>query len=159
MDALRGLPMNAHQPAAHAHLQLPYLDTDPPPWGARGLAYLLILLFCAAAVAAVVIHVPETVSSPFELVPVGGTDPVRASRDGFVVEVRVADAQAVQSGQTLFVIRSEATGDRSSELAGQEIQRTGARESLENAVKKHQARIQADASEEGRLRARVAALA
>jgi multidrug efflux pump subunit AcrA (membrane-fusion protein) len=148
----QGSPSSSHFPPA-------FLDTELPHWGARGLAYVLILLFTASAVASVVIQVPETVSSPFELVPVGGTDPVRASRDGFVVEVHAADGQVVPRGQTLFVIRSEATGDRSSELAALEVQRTGASESLVNAAKKHEAREQADAEEERRLEGRVAFLA
>jgi HlyD family secretion protein len=142
-----------------SHFAPAFLDTELPHWGARGLAYVLILLFTALAVAAFVIQVPETVASPFGLVPVGGTDPVRASRDGFVAEVLVADGQVVPQGRTLFVIRSEVTGDRSSELATLEVQRTGASESLVNAARKHEARDQADAEEERRLEGRAAFLA
>ncbi|HEV2799641.1 MAG TPA: HlyD family secretion protein [Pyrinomonadaceae bacterium] len=47
----------------------PFLDTDPPHWAARGLAYLLILLFVGVVSASLLIRIPETVSAPFILVP------------------------------------------------------------------------------------------
>jgi HlyD family type I secretion membrane fusion protein len=135
-----------------------YLDTAPPSWGARGLAYLLLLLFAAAAVAAVVIELPETVACPFVLVPQGGTDPVRASCDGFVSDLRVHDGQEVKAGDPLFVIRSDVTSDRSGELASLEVQRQGAVESLANARKKYDTQRLADEDEMHKLEARAAAL-
>ena len=51
----------------------PFLDTTPPHWAANGLAYLVIAVVAVATVAAVVVQVPETVSSPFVLAPCSGT--------------------------------------------------------------------------------------
>ncbi len=134
------------------------LTLDPPHWGARGLSYVLILLFVAATVAAIAIEVPETVSCPFVLVPVGGTDPVRAPHDGFI-DVRVTDSQTVAAGETLFVIRSDLAGDRSGELATLTVQRDGAEESRTNAKKKYETQKLADEAEIRRLEARAEALA
>jgi HlyD family type I secretion membrane fusion protein len=140
-------------------LSLGYLDTAPPSWGTRGLAYLLLVLFAAAAVAAVVIQLPETVACPFVLVPCGGTDPVRASCDGFVSELRVHDGQEVKAGDPLVVIRSDITSDRSGELASLEVQQQGAAESLANARKKYDSQRLADEDGLHQLQARAAALA
>jgi HlyD family type I secretion membrane fusion protein len=139
-------------------VSLGYLDTAPPSWGARGLAYLLLMLFAAAAVAAVVIQLPETVTCPFVLVPKGGTDPIRASCEGFVSELHVHDGQEVQPGEPLFVIRSDITSDRSGELASLEVQKQGAAESLANARKKHDTQRLADVDDLHQLQTRAAAL-
>jgi membrane fusion protein len=133
-----------------------YLDSDPPHWSARGLAYTLILLFVAAGVASVVIQMPETVSSPFVLVPMGGTDPVRASRDGFVAAIHVCEGQVVSKGEPLFVIHSNVTGDRSGELLSLQVQRDGAKESLVNAKKKYDTQCLADREEIRKLQMREA---
>jgi multidrug efflux pump subunit AcrA (membrane-fusion protein) len=119
---------------------------------------MLILLFVAAAVASVVIHVPETVASPFVLVPVGGTDPVRAPVDGFL-EVRAVDGQAVRADEVLFVIRSDQIGTRSSELEAARVQRGGAQASLANAEKKYQTQQLADKEAIARLTTRSESLA
>jgi hypothetical protein len=50
-----------------------FLDSTPPHWVANGLAYLVIAVVAIATVAAVVVRVPETVSSPFVLAPCSGT--------------------------------------------------------------------------------------
>jgi multidrug efflux pump subunit AcrA (membrane-fusion protein) len=136
-----------------------FLDQEPPHWVARGLARLLILLFVAAVVAGIVIQLPETVSSPFVLVPVGGTDPVRAARDGWVVEVRAADGQAVQPGEPLFVLRSDSVGDRSGERETLKVQRDGLRTSRDNARTKYDRQRLADEEELRKLQARTAYLA
>ena len=94
----------------------PFLDPEPPHWVARGLATVLMLLFAASIVAALVIRVPERVSGPFVLVPAQGGDPVRASRSGIVTGVRAAEGAAVSAGDTLFRMRSDPVGDRSAEL-------------------------------------------
>jgi multidrug efflux pump subunit AcrA (membrane-fusion protein) len=104
------------RPPTAANELPPFLEMDTPPWAARGLAYILLLLFATAAVVAIVLRIPETVSSPFVLLPVRGTDPVKAPRSGIVVEVRVAEGGAVAQGAALFVIQSPAIGDRSAEL-------------------------------------------
>jgi membrane fusion protein len=45
---------------------------NPPPWVARSLGWLLVLVFLAAAVGAVLIRVPETIRCGFVLVQGGG---------------------------------------------------------------------------------------
>src|SRR5947208_3564100 len=56
---------------------LPFLTAAPPPWAVRALAWFLIAIFATAAVASVIVRVPETVVGRFVLVPMRGTDPVR----------------------------------------------------------------------------------
>ena len=58
----------------------PFLPTEPPHWAARGLTWIVLVVFAAALIASIVITLPERVSSPFVLVPAHGTDPIRASR-------------------------------------------------------------------------------
>jgi multidrug efflux pump subunit AcrA (membrane-fusion protein) len=131
-----------------------FLNTELPPWGARSLAACLIAVFAVAVVGSVIIRLPETVVCPFVLVPREGLDPVRASSDGVIIDVRVADAQTVAKGQELFVIRSDSTADRSGESSTLELQITGARAGLANARKKHDNERLADQLEEARLKAR-----
>jgi hypothetical protein len=50
-----------------------FFDPTPPHWAANGLAYLVIAVVAIATVAAVVVEVPETVSSPFVLKPCSDT--------------------------------------------------------------------------------------
>ena len=75
-----------------------FLDVEPPHWAARGLAYLVILVFGATAVASAVVEVPETVSARFVLVPVRGTDPVRAARGGVMARALAVEGREVASG-------------------------------------------------------------
>jgi HlyD family secretion protein len=141
-------------------------ETDPPAflpghvphWAARGLAWLLLGLAAAAAVAAVAIRVPEAVDSRFVLVPVEGVDQVRVPRDGSVSEVRTAEARAVAAGDPLVVIRSAAVGDRAAELRGLQIQVEGAAARLANESQRHESQRRADSEEERRLRDRLALL-
>jgi len=133
----------------------PYLEPEPPHWAARGLAYLLILLFVTAIVASVTIHIPETVSGPFVLVPIHGTDPVRSLDDGIISEVRVAEGQPVSRGSALFIIQSQRIGDRSSELGTVQAQRRGAEERLINTKRKYESEHLADQQEEKRLKGRI----
>jgi multidrug efflux pump subunit AcrA (membrane-fusion protein) len=131
-----------------------YLNTELPSWGTRSLAVCLIAVFVVAAVGSVVIRLPETVVCPFVLVPREGLDPIRASSDGVVIAVRVADAQDVARGQELFVIRSDSTADRSGEFTTLQLQINGARAGLANARKKYDNERLADELEETRLKAR-----
>src|SRR5215813_4248996 len=94
----------------------PFLDAAPPHWAARGLVYVILVVFGTAAVAASVIEVPETVSSPFVLVPVRGTDPVRATRGGVLVKPLATEGKEVAAGEVLFVIKSETAVDRTANL-------------------------------------------
>jgi HlyD family secretion protein len=136
----------------------PFLDDEPPHWAARGLSLLLLGVFVAGVVASVVITLPETVSSPFVLVPGQGTDPIRASRGGTVGAVRLAEGQAVRRGAPAFVIRSAVAGDRSAELRSLETQMTGAEDSRLNARQRFESQRRADLEEERRLSARAAHL-
>lgn len=137
----------------------PFLDVDPPHWAVRGLAYVLIALFAAAAAASIVITLPEAVSSPFVLVPLQGTDPVRASRGGIVAAVQVHEGQAVARGDPALVIRSPSVGDRSAELRTLETQLLGSEEGRRNARQKHESQRRSDAEETDRLTRRAAHLA
>ena len=137
----------------------PFLGVDPPHWAARGLAVLLLVLFVGGAVAAFVVQVPETVTSPFVLVPARGTDPVRAPRNGVVAIVQVQEGRAVRGGEPIFVIRSPAISDMSSEARGLETQLAGAEESRANARLKHESQRRADEEEATRLARRGAYLA
>lgn len=136
----------------------PFLDTDPPHWAARGLAYLLILLFLCLAVSAVAVHVPETVTGSFRLVPERGTDPVRALRRGTVASLRVSDGASIARGETLLVIQSEPAGDRSAALKTSYAQRRGAAESAHNAEAEFESQRRAEVEEERTLRDRAASL-
>ena len=129
----------------------PFLETDPPHWAARGLSYILILLFTAALLASALVHIPETVSGSFVLVPMHGTDPVRASDDGIVSEVRVTEGASVRKGDPLFVIQSKLTGDRSAELRTLRMQSKGSGDKLASAHMKYESQRLADEQEEKRL--------
>lgn len=129
----------------------PFLSGDPPHWVARALGRLLLVLFVGGLVAAVAVQVPETVSATFVLVPIRGTDPIRAPRSGIVVDVRVAQGRSVQQGDPLFVVRSPAAGDRSAELKSLEAQLAGADEAHTNARRKHENQRQSDGEEATRL--------
>lgn len=80
------------------------LPAEPPPWVARALAWVLIALFLTAVVASIAVRVPETVASPFVLVPRGGADPIQAPRAAVVHEVMVSEGQQVRRGDKMFVL-------------------------------------------------------
>jgi biotin carboxyl carrier protein len=138
--------------------QTPFLEGAPPHWAARGLSITLIVVFVAVVVASIVITLPETISSPFMLVPGHGADPIRASRGGVVAAVRVSEGQSVERGAPAFVIRSAAAGDRSSELRSLETQMTGADESRLNSRQRYESQRRADEEEQRRLSARASFL-
>lgn len=140
------------------HAEPPYLDTEPPHWAARGLAWFILALFSAALVASMLVRVPETVAGPFVLVPVHGTDPVRAPRKGQVAEVRALEGQAVARGAALYIIQSEPLGDRLGELAAVEMQLRGAGPALENLDRAHAEARRADERQLEMLVARRASL-
>ncbi|MBS1811480.1 MAG: HlyD family efflux transporter periplasmic adaptor subunit [Acidobacteria bacterium] len=133
----------------------PYLTTDPPHWAARGLSYLLMLIFVAIVIGSVVIQVPETVSAPFVLAPRLGTDPVRALRRGIIEQVNLVEGQSVKEGDKLFVIRSEQTGEQSADLRTLETELRSANESLRLASEKFRSQQQAAAEERVRLQGRI----
>ena len=81
------------------------LPQDPPPRIIRGIAWLLIAMFFTGMIAAITVHLPETVSAAFVLVPQNGADPIQSSRLAVVSSVKVSEGETVKSGQELFVLR------------------------------------------------------
>src|SRR5438067_544364 len=114
----------------------PFLEVDPPHWAARGVSYLLILFFFMVSVASFVIRVSQTVSSPFSLLPMQGTDPMRALYDGTILEVRASEGQVVKKGSPIFIMRAEDAVDRASEYKTLETKLKGSNETLSNVSKK-----------------------
>ncbi len=145
-------------PDAAAEAPPPFLEGEPPHWAARGLTLVVLVVFVAAVVGSIVITLPETISSPFVLVPGHGADPIRAARSGVVAAVRVAEGQTVARGAPAFVIRSAAAGDRSAELRSLETQMTGAEDSRLNTRQRYEGQRRADEEEQRRLQARAANL-
>ncbi|MEP6731100.1 MAG: HlyD family efflux transporter periplasmic adaptor subunit [bacterium] len=136
----------------------PFLQTDPPHWIARGLSTLLLVLFITAFLIAALVRVPETVTGSFVLVPERGADPVRAAREGTITDVRAKEGVHVHKGATLFVIRSQAIGDRAAEMRSLEVQRGGSDQRLANAQAERASQRRADELEAHRLDAKVASL-
>ncbi len=83
------------------------LPQDPPPWFVRSVAWLLIAMFAVALLAAVVVHLPETVTCPFVLGPAQGADPIQSPRLAVVNQVCTTEGQIVKRGAPLFVLRSD----------------------------------------------------
>jgi membrane fusion protein len=136
----------------------PFLDVEPPPWAARGLAYVIIAMAALAVLAAVVVRVPETVSGPFSLVPTDGADPVRARRAGVVAEVRVHEGDTVGLGAPMLILRSASLSDRSGDARQLEAQARGDRTRLRISASQYETRRRAAAAEEHRLKTRIASL-
>jgi membrane fusion protein, hemolysin D len=133
-----------------------FFESEPPHWAARGLAWVMILVFAAAVVASVVIRIPETVSSSLRLVPLRGTDPIRAARGGVVTAVRVREGDMASRGEPAFTIRSSAVGDRAGELASLEAQLAGTEQSRANARERYETQRRGDDEEATRLTRRAA---
>ena len=74
------------------------IPQDPPPQVIRGIAWLLIAIFFTGMIAAITVHLPETVSAPFVLVPQNGADPIQSSRVAVVSAVKVAEGETVKVG-------------------------------------------------------------
>jgi multidrug efflux pump subunit AcrA (membrane-fusion protein) len=124
----------------------PFLSTEPPPLAARGLAWILIALFVFTTIVAAVLKLPETIASPFVLIPIRGADPVRAPRSGTIAQVFAAEGHTVAKGAPLFAIRSDEFRNRLSEKTALESQLRGSTESQENARRKSE--IEGRAAEE-----------
>ncbi len=136
-----------------------FLALAAPHWAARSLSYTIIALVLVAAIASVVIRLPETVTADFVLVPERGTDPVKATRQGVVNQVFVSEGQSVNQGDVIATLRSESAGDRAAELMTIQTRLAGAGESFINAKAKFTAQTLADEQETRRLTARVEHLA
>jgi multidrug efflux pump subunit AcrA (membrane-fusion protein) len=137
---------------------VPFAPSDPPHWAADGLAYVLIGVTIVVAISSIVVTIPETVSGRFVLVPVRGLDPIRAPRKGMAGAVRVAEGQVVSRGESLFVIRSEPTGDRFAELRVLEEQVQSADARATNARRQFESQQLADLEEQRTLQQRYASL-
>ncbi len=133
----------------------PFLTSDPPHWAARGLSYLLILIFASLVAASILIQIPETISAPFVLAQRLGTDPVRALRHGIIQQVNLVEGQTVKQGETLFIIRSEQTGDQSADLRTLENQLRAANEGLLIASEKSRSQQLAAVEERRRLQGQI----
>jgi len=133
----------------------PYLDTTPPHWVARGLAHVIIAAFALTLVAAILVKVPETVSGPFTLVPIRGTDPVRAVKSGVLVEVRVAEGDNVTRGSTLFLLRSASMSDRAADRLTLESQLRANEQRLTILKSQYDTRKRSDEAEGRRLQNRI----
>lgn len=133
----------------------PFLTSDPPHWAARGLSYLLMLIFVSLVAASILIQIPETISAPFVLAQRLGTDPVRALRHGIIQQVDLVEGQSVKQGDMLFVIRSEQTGDQSADLRSLENQLRGANEGLLIASEKYRSQQLATTEERRRLQGQI----
>lgn len=136
----------------------PFLVSAPPPWAARGLAWVLLGLFAGGALALFLVQVPETVAAPFALVPERGGDLVRSLHDGVVTGVLVSDAQVVERGAVLFTVGSEAAGDRAAEATALATSLSGGGERIDNERATHENQRLADEAELERLRQHVDAM-
>jgi membrane fusion protein len=136
----------------------PFLDEEPPPWAARSLSTVLLVLFAVAIAALFVVRVPETVSASFALEPMRDADPVRALHPGTVSSVNVAEAQIVREREVLFVLASEMVGDRVAERRVIDARIAGGRDRRANERLKFENQERADEQEQQRLEARLAAL-
>jgi len=139
-------------------MNAPFLDATPPPWAARSLSTILIVLFGVLVAALFVVRVPESVWATFVVRPVRGADPVRTLHEGIVDKVSVEDAQQVQAGAVLFVIASEPVGDRIAERQALDARLSGGTGRLSNERQKYENAARADAQERDRLEQRAANL-
>lgn len=138
-----------------SHIAKTFLTLAPPHWAARGFSYAIIAIVLIAAIAAVVIKLPETVTADFVLVPARGTDPIKSTRQGIVNQVFVSEGQSVNHGDVIATLRSEAAGDRAAELMTVQTQLAGTGESFINAKARLGAQTLADEQELHRLAARI----
>ena len=83
------------------------LPQDPPPWFVRSTSWLLISMFGVALLAAIFVHLPDTVTCTFVLTASQGADPIQAPRQAVVHRVAVSEGQKVKAGDTLFVLGSD----------------------------------------------------
>ena len=122
------------------------IPQDPPPRVIQAIGWLLIAMFFTGLVAAITVHLPETVRAPFVLVPQHGADPIQSPRVAVVSAVKVAEGEAVKSGQELFVLRSD-------EIRGLSTQANAAKEDLRT---REQGLLKADSAYASQLEIKLA---
>lgn len=98
-------------PAKTWETDAPLVATEPPPWFARALAWLLISLFLVILLAAIFVRVSETVNARFVLVTEGGADPIVSPRQAVLEQVNLKTGQEVKKGEVLFVMRVDDVRD------------------------------------------------
>lgn len=136
----------------------PFLSNEPPHWAVRALAWLVVGLVLVAAILSAVVRVPETVVGRFLLVPVAGSDPVKAPRRGQVSAVRVAEGDVVSRGAPLMVVRSDPVGELSAELTSLRSRLQGLDAAERNTREQYEGRRRADAQQRAMLEALLASL-
>ena len=136
----------------------PFLATAPPAWAARALAWLLLALFAVGSTTLVLVRVPERVVTPFVLVAVEGVSPVRALHRGTVTVVAVSDTQVIEAGTTMFVVRSDAVADRSTERDMLATSLSGREARIGNEQQRYSNQRRADEQEAEGLARRLSAL-
>jgi len=80
---------------------------DPPVWIARATGWIVIAIFGAAALVAVLVPISEAVQCPYVLVPASGADPVQSPLVAVVDRIAVVEGQEVEAGAELFILRSD----------------------------------------------------
>lgn len=122
------------------------IPQDPPPRVIQAIGWLLIAMFVTGLFAVITVHLPETVRAQFVLVPQNGADPIQSPRVAVVSAVKVAEGEAVKSGQELFVLRSD-------EIRGLSTQANAAKEDLHT---REQGLLKADAAYASQLEIKLA---
>ncbi|CAN5180858.1 HlyD family efflux transporter periplasmic adaptor subunit [soil metagenome] len=125
------------------------LPQDPPSWVARFIAWLLISFFAIAMLVAITVHLPETETCPFVLVPREGADPIQSPRLSVVHRVAITEGESVQAGAELFVLRSD-------EVRGLDTERRALTEDLRA---REESLAKADAAYESQIEIKKAELA
>jgi multidrug resistance efflux pump len=85
----------------------PILPQDPPSWVLRSIAWLLCAVALVAALAAVIVKIPETIRCPFVLVSDSGAEALLAPIQAVLHQVKVEEGTDVAHGAILFVLRSD----------------------------------------------------
>jgi HlyD family secretion protein len=94
----------------------PLFPTNPPARFFRALSWLLISMFVVALAAAILVRVPDSVTSRFILEPAGGADPIQSPRQAVVEQVRLRAGDEVKRGDLLFVLRADDVRDWRTDL-------------------------------------------
>lgn len=89
----------------------PLVASEPPPWFARALAWLLISLFAVIVLASIVVRISETVNARFVLVTEDGADPIVSPRQAVLERVNLRVGQEVKKGDPLFIMRVDDVRD------------------------------------------------
>jgi multidrug efflux pump subunit AcrA (membrane-fusion protein) len=78
----------------------------PPPWAARSLGLVIIIIFALAAGAAVTVRIPQAIRCPFILVPASDPESVSSPVRGVVARVYMEEGKWVEKGAPLYLIQA-----------------------------------------------------